>query len=241
MDNDYFKKHNDIFELFVIAHKLAVYHNLIEGVWNHISFELPDTSNHILFTPGHTHWDLVNLENLTVLDENGSLISGENEPIPIAWIIHKPIHLINPEYKCLIHIHTPYITSMSINSHFETRLTQHSSIFHNDVNYFNEYMEKNNDSDIFELMAQSIEGNRVLFLKNHGAIISGSTIGEAYMSTYLLERACMFQILSSNTNPSLIPEKIVLKIKDNFFDNLCQKHFNGFVDYYKFKLDNHST
>ena len=229
---------NDSLRLLVVVHKLAVHHNLIEGVWNHISFESTENKNHIIFTPGHTHWDLVSIKNLAKLDQKGDLISGEKKPISAAWMIHKPIHAINPNYKCLIHLHSPYITSMSINNHFETRLTQHSSIFHNDVNYFDEYIENVDESDLGELMAESMKECRVLFLKNHGALISGSTIAEAYMSTYMLERACMFQLISSNFAKkfSLIPEKIVNKMKKNFFENLCQKHFNGFVDFFNIKL-----
>ena len=56
---------DEYYKLFVVIHKLAVCHDLIEGVWNHVSFEIPNTKNHILFTPGHTHWDLVNENNIT--------------------------------------------------------------------------------------------------------------------------------------------------------------------------------
>ena len=229
---------DEYYKLFVVVHKLAVCHDLIEGVWNHVSFEIPNTKNHILFTPGHTHWDLVNENNITTLDNEGSIIAGDNKILPVAWKIHKPIHSINPDYRCLIHIHTPYITSTSIYGEFETRLTQHSSIFHNDVSYFNEYIENIDDTEMYELMAECIKGKRVLFLKNHGAIISGFTLGEAYMATYLLEKACMYQCLTLNHNSTcqLIPESIVIKMKDNFFNNLCEKHFNGFLEYYKNKL-----
>ena len=69
---------NDYYELFVIVHKLAVQHNLIEGVWNHVSFELPNTKNHILLTPGHTHWDLVNQNNISILDNNNAKYPAEH-------------------------------------------------------------------------------------------------------------------------------------------------------------------
>ena len=117
-------------------------------------------------------------------------------------------------------------------------MTQHSSIFHNDVSFFNEYIENIDDTEMYELMAECIKGKRVLFLKNHGAIISGITLGEAYMATYLLEKACMYQFMTLNQNSTcqLIPESIVIKMKDNFFNNLCEKHFNGFLEYYKNKL-----
>ena len=37
------------------AHRLAVMHELNEGVWNHISLTSPDEPDNILISPGHTH------------------------------------------------------------------------------------------------------------------------------------------------------------------------------------------
>ena len=122
--------------LLAKIHRLAVHHNLIEGVWNHISLESTQVENNIIFTPGHTHWDLIDQKNLAVLNDKGELVEGKKGPIYAAWMIHKPIHKLNKNYKCLIHIHSPYITSISINGFFETNLTQHSSIFYNDVIFF---------------------------------------------------------------------------------------------------------
>ena len=42
------KMNDEYYKLFVLVHKLAVCYDLIEGVWNHVSFEIPNTKNHIV-------------------------------------------------------------------------------------------------------------------------------------------------------------------------------------------------
>jgi ribulose-5-phosphate 4-epimerase/fuculose-1-phosphate aldolase len=50
------------------AHRLAVRHGLNEGVWNHISLLHPDNDDHMLISPGHTHWSQVSASNLAHMD-----------------------------------------------------------------------------------------------------------------------------------------------------------------------------
>ena len=52
-----------------LAHRLAVRHELNEGVWNHISLVSPENPDHLLISPGHTHWSLVRASNLALMDE----------------------------------------------------------------------------------------------------------------------------------------------------------------------------
>ena len=42
-------------------------------------------------------------------------------------------------------------------------------------------------------LAEALGDKRVLFLANHGVLVVGPTIAEAYTDLYQLERACMFQ------------------------------------------------
>ena len=96
------------------AHRLAVMHELNEGVWNHISLTSPDEPDNILISPGHTHWGQVTASNLALMSPKGELISGDRPPIRAGWIIHHPVHKARPDAKCVIHVHAPYITAMSI-------------------------------------------------------------------------------------------------------------------------------
>ena len=48
------------------------------------------------------------------------------------------------------------------------------------------------------------KGANILFLRNHGVIIVGSTPAEAWLRTYFLERACEMQILAQSTGSKLV-------------------------------------
>ena len=123
------------------AHRLAVEHGLNEGVWNHMSLNSPDDPENILISPGHTHWDLVTASNLALMAPNGEKLAGGPPPIRAGWIIHHPVHQARADAKCVIHVHAPYITAMSIRKDMvlETRSSQQAAAFHNDVAYYEVY------------------------------------------------------------------------------------------------------
>jgi ribulose-5-phosphate 4-epimerase/fuculose-1-phosphate aldolase len=52
-------------------------------------------------------------------------------------------------------------------------------------------------------MASKLGNRSVLFLANHGVIVTGGTVHEAYDRLYYLERACMTQVLAMSTGKRL--------------------------------------
>jgi ribulose-5-phosphate 4-epimerase/fuculose-1-phosphate aldolase len=197
------------------AHRLAVFHGLNEGVWNHISMVSPDDPDHMLITPGHMHWSQVTASNLALMDGKGNLLSGEREPIRAGWIIHRPVHRALPNAICAIHVHAPYITAMSIRNdiRLETRSSQQAAQFHNDVAYYEEYDGVLEAEEEGERMVEALGNKRVLMLRNHGAMVAGHSVGQAYLDVYQLERACMYQMLamSGGGKMQLIPEDVAIE------------------------------
>lgn len=59
-------------------------------------------------------------------------------------------------------------------------------------------------------MARALGDKRVLLLRNHGAIVVGPSVAAAYLDTYQLERACMYQLLAiaGGGTMQLIPEEV---------------------------------
>lgn len=58
----------------------------------------------------------------------------------------------------------------------------------------------------------------VLFLAQHGVIIGGPTVGQAYHDLYYLERACMNQVMALWTNQPLrqVPEEMAIKAEQQY-------------------------
>jgi len=213
------------------AHRLAVLHGLNEGVWNHISFMGPETEGRMVISPGHTHWSQVTASNLALVDAEGTFISGLRAPIRAAWIIHGPVHRARPDAKCVIHVHAPYITAMSIRNDmlFEPRSSQQAARFHNDVAYYDVYDGLLDGEDEGERMAETLGDKRILILRNHGALIATSSVARAYLDLYELERACMYQLLATagGGSMSLIPEDVAAAIGDFIRKGKNIQHFDG--------------
>ncbi|MED5366415.1 MAG: class II aldolase/adducin family protein [Pseudomonadota bacterium] len=219
------------------AHRLAVEHGLNEGVWNHMSLNSPDDPENILISPGHTYWDLVTASNLALMAPNGEKLAGGPPPIRAGWIIHHPVHQARADAKCVIHVHAPYITAMSIRKDMvlETRSSQQAAAFHNDVAYYEVYDGALEDESEGQHMAEVLGDKRILMMRNHGAMVVGASVGQAYLDVYQLERACMYQLLAvgGGGEMQLIPDEVATAISAGARNYFNSKHFAGmraFVD-----------
>ena len=52
-------------------------------------------------------------------------------------------------------------------------------------------------------MCRAMGDKEILFLRNHGVIVSGPTVAQAYDDLYYLERAAMVQVLAMQTGRPL--------------------------------------
>lgn len=195
-----------------VAHRLAVMHELNEGVWIHISLTSPDEPANILISPGNTHWIQVAASSLALMSPKGELISGDRPPIRVGWIIHHPIQKARSNAECVIHVHAPYITAMSLRKDMvlETRSSQQPAGFHGDVVYYEVYDGVLSDESEGKHMAEVLGQKRILMMLNHGAMIVGNSVARAYLDAYQLERACMYQLLAVSGGGKMqrIPEEI---------------------------------
>jgi len=212
------------------AHRLAVMENLHEGTWNHFSVKHPQSPEQIFLTPGHIHWSQVCASNLVLMGAQREIISGELEPNVAAWIIHYPIHRARPDLQCLMHVHTPYATALSMRSDlvFNERASQAAGHFYNGVAYFNTY-DGSLEREEGERMAEALGDRRVLVLRNHGYLVGGETVGHAWHNLYLFERACMFQMLANgnDNNLNLISKDAASEIAEYARQPLWEDRFHN--------------
>ena len=64
-------------------------------------------------------------------------------------------------------------------------------------------------------MADLISDHDVVFMKNHGVLVVGETVAQAYKRLYQLERVCRTQVLAMTTQRELapIPEEVIEQLK----------------------------
>ena len=187
-------------------HRIAVLHGYHEGIDNHFTMMVPGYQDRFFLLPFGRHWAEVVPEDFMVVDFNGTVLQGKGEVEPTALHIHAPIHQNLPDAKCVLHTHMPFATALALLDEPELLMvSQNASRYYRSVAYDREYNGLVLDSTEGRRLAGLIGDNRVLFLSNHGVIVLGKTIAQAYEDLYFLERACQVQIMAQQTGKKINP------------------------------------
>jgi ribulose-5-phosphate 4-epimerase/fuculose-1-phosphate aldolase len=185
------------------AFRLAVRLELHEGVCNHFSVMLADGKRFLLNAYG-LHWSEVSASNLLALDAAGKVLEGEGEYEKTAFYIHSRIHLGNPRATCVLHTHMPYATALTLLEGGRLEMVEQNALrFHDDIAYDDTYNGLVVDDAEGDRLARVLGGKRVMFLANHGVIVVGPTVAEAFDALYYLERACRLQVLARSMGGKL--------------------------------------
>ena len=181
------------------ANRLAVLHELDEGIDNHFTMTVPGRTDRFLILPFGLHWSEARASDMIVFDENGRTVEGEGSVELSAYCIHAPIHRITGA-RVVLHTHQPW--ALALNLLEDNRLlaaSQTAAFFTRHIAYDDEYTGLADQVSEGERLARSIGDRHVLFMKNHGVLVVGETVAQAYRRLYRLERVCRVQVLALGT------------------------------------------
>lgn len=194
-----------------IALRWAARLGLNEGVCNHFSLQVPGSKDQFLLNPQGLHWSEIEASDILVVDSRGHLIEGKHSIEPTAFFIHSKIHIQNPKAQCVLHTHMPYATALcSLKDSRIKWVTQNALRFYNQIAYDDIYNGVALDDAEGNRIASKLEGKKVLFLANHGVIVTGADVASTFDDLYYLERTAMVQVLAQSTGKELrhIPAEI---------------------------------
>jgi ribulose-5-phosphate 4-epimerase/fuculose-1-phosphate aldolase len=194
------------------CYRLADHFGLNEGIDNHMTMLVPGQSDRFLLAPFGLHWSEVRASDFMVVDFSGQIVSGRGPIEDTALYIHMPVHRLSPKARCVLHTHMPYATALSMLENPRLEMAVQTALgFYEDVAYDPGYNGLAFDQTEGERMARTLGDKSVLLLGNHGALVIGETIPQAFERLYFLERACQAQVLALSTGRALklIPEKVV--------------------------------
>src|SRR5436190_7689811 len=185
------------------AHRLAVFHDLEQGIDNHFTVTVPGCDDQYLILPFGLHWSEARASDMIVFDESGKTLEGEGDVELSALCIHAPIHRISG-VRVVLHTHQTW--AVALNMLKDNRLvpaSQTAAFFHGHVAYDDTYMGTADCVEEGERLARVIGDKHVLFMKNHGVLVAGDTVAQAYRRLYKLERVCRAQVLAMSTGRPL--------------------------------------
>ena len=88
--------------------------------------------------------------------------------------------------------------------------SQNSLRYHNRIAYDDEYRGLALDDAEGDRICAALADHHILFLSNHGVIVTAEDVALAFDDLYYLERACMTQVLAMSTGRALrlVPEDV---------------------------------
>jgi ribulose-5-phosphate 4-epimerase/fuculose-1-phosphate aldolase len=194
------------------ALRWAARHALNEGVCNHFSMAVPGSNDRFLINPQGLHWSEITPADLVMTDPSGNIVEGKHPVEPTAFYIHGRIHLGNPRARVVLHTHMPYATALTTLQAGKVEMcTQNAFRYWGRVAYDETYNGLVLDNDEGDRLCRQMGDKPILLLRNHGVIVAGETVAQAYDDLYYLERAAMVQVLAMQTGRPLeiVPTQVV--------------------------------
>ncbi len=202
-----------------------------EGICNHFSVEVPGRPGYFLINPQGLHWSEVTPADLVMVDSEGRKVAGRHEVEPTAFFIHGAAHRSKPDAKCALHTHMPYATSLTVVQGGRVEPASQVALkFYGRTAYDDAYNGLALDATEGERIVSGLQNADVLFLANHGVIVTGPSIDLAFDDLYYLERACMLQVLGMGTGKPLrlVPEEIARVTAEQMTDDTqARLHFTA--------------
>jgi ribulose-5-phosphate 4-epimerase/fuculose-1-phosphate aldolase len=187
------------------AFRAAAYHGFNEGIDNHFSLAVPGHDDLFLLNRYGPHWSEITEDDILTIDFDGRVVDGEGEWETSAFLIHRGCHQARPSARAVFHTHMPYATALSLTvGGFDTKLSQNSMLFHGRVTHlpYGGLVDAAEEGCRFgEVIGDEIT---VVMLENHGVMVIGTDVADAWQKLYFFERASQLQVLAQSTGQPLI-------------------------------------
>lgn len=176
------------------AYRLMDHYGMIDLAHNHVCLRVPDEPDAFLMKPHAAFFNEVTASTLHKFDFDGE---PRQEGVPKLTgggvVIHGGLFSARPDINATIHSHSPAIIGVASQKHGLLPLSQHAMMFHGRIAY-HDFGGFEFDMAMREPLIAAMEGKTIGFLRNHGSLICGATIGAVFVDHYELDIACQAQI-----------------------------------------------
>ena len=192
------------------AHRLVGHFVFVDMTYNHISVRLPENPNHFLVKPDNQFMEQVTASSLVKYDVEGRIVIDSGyKASPAAYNLHAAVLKTRPDIHACVHTHSPANLAVSAQKHGLLPITQQAMRFYNRIAYYpNEVDDTTREGT--DKLAAALGDKWVMILENHGALVCGTTLPEAYIYHHFFELACRAQVGAVAAGAELImPEPSV--------------------------------
>jgi len=176
------------------AHRLVAHFVFVDMTYNHISVRVPGEPGHFLVKAQNLFMEQVTASNLVKYDVDGNqVMESEFKASPAAYNVHAAVLKARPDIAAAVHTHSPANLAVSAQRHGMLPITQQAMRFYNRIAYYANTVDDTTRAGT-DQMAEALGDKWVMILENHGALVCGTTLPEAYIYHHFFELACRAQV-----------------------------------------------
>lgn len=188
-------------------YRLLAHYRMTDLIYTHISARIPGPEHHFLINQYGTMFHEMRASDLVKIDFDANIIDQNSQQTrrinAAGFTIHSAIHMARSDLMCVIHTHTAAGIAVSAQKHGLLPISQHALKFYGHIAY-HEYEGVALDLDERQRLIADLGGHNAMILANHGLLVGGRTIAEAFNCIIALERACQVQIAALAGGTALI-------------------------------------
>ena len=183
------------------AYRMFAHLGWAELIYNHISLRVPGPEDHFLINPFGLHYAEICASNLVKVDLRGHTVGVSRWPInPAGFTFHGAIHATLPEAHCVMHVHTTPTLAVCCTEEGLSFTNFYAAQLYGQVAY-HAFEGITVHLDEGQRILASAGGKPVLLLRNHGPVVIGRTLAQAFNLMWLVQRACEVQVASQALGP----------------------------------------
>jgi ribulose-5-phosphate 4-epimerase/fuculose-1-phosphate aldolase len=176
------------------AYRLVAHYGWDDLIFTHVSAVVPGPEHHFLINPYGLLFSEMTASNLVKVDLDGTIVDPTPYIVnPAGFTIHSAVHAARDDANCVLHLHTVAGVAVSCQEHGLLPINQTAMVFNEEVAY-HEYEGLSLSLDERPRLVADLGTKKAMLLRNHGALTVGKSVAEAFMTMYLLERACAMQV-----------------------------------------------
>lgn len=185
------------------AYRLFAHLGWHELIYNHLTARVPGTP-HFLINPFGLMYREITAGKLLKIDIDGNKVEPSPWPVnPAGFIVHSAVHAARADAHCVMHTHTTAGQVVSCQREGLLPLS-FNALFYTDRIAYHDFEGITLDRDECRRLAGHLGDRNVMILRNHGLLVCGPTIGDAFAEHYMLQRACEVQVAAQATGATLV-------------------------------------
>jgi len=209
----------DLAACYRLCHEIGI----VDRINTHISARVPDSDGDFLLNPVGLLFDEVTASSLVRIDRDGNKVDSDHpyDVNPAGYVIHAAVLNVRADIAAVVHHHSKAGIAIAGLKDGLLPVSQHALQFYNRIGYHDYEGFPTQNSEECDRMAVNLGNHRTMFLRNHGVLVGGRTVGEAFCVMDDLEKACEAQLAMQATGQELhLPGPEMCELTAQQFENI---------------------